>query len=93
MYTASETNERENFNIKMTNDEKAHANTRDSYTYKQHCSKCGIKHDQNKCPAEGKTCAKCKKLNHFARMCKSKLKLYIYLLLSYMLLVNMTTTY
>jgi hypothetical protein len=49
-------------------------NTRDGYTYKQHCSKCGIKHYQNKCPAEGKTCAKCKKLNHFARMCKSKFK-------------------
>ena len=49
-------------------------NTRDGYTYKQHCSKCGIKHDQNKCPAEGKTCAKCKRLNHFARMCKSKFK-------------------
>ena len=47
-------------------------NTRDGY--RQHCSKCGIKHDQNKCPAEGKTCAKCKKLNHFARMRKSKLK-------------------
>jgi hypothetical protein len=46
-------------------------NTRDGYTYRPHCSKCGIKHDQNKCPAEGKTCAKCKELNHFARMCKS----------------------
>jgi hypothetical protein len=47
-------------------------NTRDGY--RQHCSKCCIKHDQNKCPAEGKTCTKCKMLNHFARMCKSKLK-------------------
>lgn len=24
------------------------------------------------CPAEGKTCTKCKKLNHFARVCKAK---------------------
>jgi hypothetical protein len=64
---------RENLNLFQYKDDKRRKgpNTRDGY--KQHSSKCGIKHDQNKCPAEGKKCAKCKKLNHFARMCKSKL--------------------
>ncbi|KAK9685789.1 hypothetical protein QE152_g37679 [Popillia japonica] len=26
-----------------------------------------------KCPAQGKECSKCKKLNHFAKMCKTKI--------------------
>ena len=47
-----------------------HQNTKQGY--KQSCSKCGIKHEKNQCPAEGKICAKCKKLNHFERVCKSK---------------------
>ena len=42
--------------------------------FRQLCSKCGVKHEQNKCPAEGKIYEKCKKLNHFARACKSKLQ-------------------
>ncbi|KAK7865355.1 hypothetical protein R5R35_006836 [Gryllus longicercus] len=37
------------------------------------CGKCGLKHEWGQCPAFGKTCRKCKALNHFARMCKSKL--------------------
>lgn len=37
------------------------------------CSFCGLRHQpsKEKCPAWGKTCAKCKKLNHFARQCRS----------------------
>ena len=36
------------------------------------CNKCGYHHsDQDRCPAKGKLCAKCKKYNRFARLCKS----------------------
>lgn len=36
------------------------------------CHKCGYKHDNSKCFAKGKRCTKCQKLNHFARVCRSK---------------------
>jgi len=38
------------------------------------CFRCGYEypHKNNKCPAEGKTCAKCKKVNHFASVCRTK---------------------
>ena len=36
------------------------------------CSRCGYQHDKEKCPAQGKICKKCQKLNHFARVCQSK---------------------
>ena len=36
------------------------------------CTKCGLEHDKNHCPAQGKTCSKCNKPNHFARVCRSK---------------------
>ena len=36
------------------------------------CGKCGRQHSKDKCPAYGKTCHKCKKLNHFSAICKSK---------------------
>ena len=38
------------------------------------CSRCGYDKcpGSKKCPANGKTCAKCKKLNHFAQACRSK---------------------
>ena len=36
------------------------------------CSYCGGLHGANNiCPAKGKQCIKCKKLNHFAKVCKS----------------------
>ncbi|GFS03525.1 Gag polyprotein [Elysia marginata] len=41
------------------------------------CRNCGgiYPHPQSKpCPARGKICAACKKPNHFARVCRSKLK-------------------
>lgn len=37
----------------------------------QKCSRCNIRHLKGRCPAYGKTCLKCKKLNHFASVCKS----------------------
>ncbi|CAI5681852.1 unnamed protein product [Oreochromis niloticus] len=38
------------------------------------CSYCARQHtNKDICPAKGKQCAKCKKMNHFARACRSKL--------------------
>ncbi|XP_053379955.1 uncharacterized protein LOC123555933 [Mercenaria mercenaria] len=36
------------------------------------CLKCGYQHTTATCPANGKTCRKCKKPGHFEKMCKSK---------------------
>ena len=35
---------------------------------------CGLKHAKRKCIAYGKTCRKCNKKNHFANVCKTKVK-------------------
>lgn len=36
------------------------------------CTRCGYSHDKNKCPAFNQTCSACNKLNHFKRMCRSR---------------------
>ncbi|XP_033747087.1 uncharacterized protein K02A2.6-like [Pecten maximus] len=36
------------------------------------CDACGFRHDEERCPAWGKVCAACGKLNHFAKKCRSK---------------------
>ena len=38
----------------------------------QHCGKCGKSHERGNCPAYGKTCDKCKGINHFKAICHSK---------------------
>ena len=38
----------------------------------QHCGKCGKSHERGNCPASGKTCDKCKGINHFKAVCHSK---------------------
>jgi hypothetical protein len=35
------------------------------------CTNCGNKHPKQKCPAFGRQCNKCKKFNHYAKMCRS----------------------
>ena len=35
------------------------------------CKYCGTQHRRGKCPAYGKTCTKCSKLNHYASVCLS----------------------
>ncbi|UYV83111.1 K02A2.6-like [Cordylochernes scorpioides] len=35
------------------------------------CQRCGKSHRAKNCPAWGKRCSKCKKMNHFAAFCKS----------------------
>ncbi|CAB4021658.1 Hypothetical predicted protein, partial [Paramuricea clavata] len=36
------------------------------------CNYCGYRHRRGRCPAYGKNCTRCKKLHHFASMCKAK---------------------
>ena len=36
------------------------------------CNYCGYRHRRSRCPAYGKNCNRCKKLHHFASMCKAK---------------------
>ena len=38
----------------------------------QCCGKCGKSHEQGNCPAYGKTCDRCKGINHFKAVCHSK---------------------
>ena len=38
----------------------------------QRCGKCGKSHERGKCPTYGKTCDKCKGINHFKAVCHSK---------------------
>ncbi|CAI9728265.1 Hypothetical predicted protein [Octopus vulgaris] len=43
-----------------------------SQHYVTNCHYCGYYHKRNKCPAFHKTCEKCKKQGHYAKMCKSR---------------------
>ena len=36
------------------------------------CGKCGKSHERGNCPTYGKTCNKCKGINHFKAICHSK---------------------
>ena len=46
--------------------------TRRGMSSQKSCYKCGGKFPhRNRCPAEGKTCNKCHKINHFAVVCRS----------------------
>lgn len=36
------------------------------------CKKCNTEHGPRQCPAYGKTCSKCHKMNHFAPGCKNR---------------------
>ena len=38
----------------------------------QCCGKCGKSHERGNCPTYGKTCNKCKGINHFKAVCRSK---------------------
>ena len=37
------------------------------------CRQCGRRHRPKECPSYGQQCTKCHKLNHFARVCRTKL--------------------
>ena len=49
-----------------------HDHTQKKEVPSKECQECGYKHGNNKCYAKGKRCTKCQKLNHFARVCRSK---------------------
>ena len=34
------------------------------------CGNCGIRHGPASCPAAGRCCHKCRKMNHLSRMCR-----------------------
>ena len=36
------------------------------------CGKCGKSHERGNCPVYGKTCNKCKGINHFQAVCRFK---------------------
>ncbi|KAK3784424.1 hypothetical protein RRG08_039425 [Elysia crispata] len=38
---------------------------------KRRCPKCGLIHEPRKCPAYGKSCNKCHKMNHYAKICRT----------------------
>ena len=38
----------------------------------QCCGKCSKSHERGNCPAYGKTCDRCKGINHFKAVCRSK---------------------
>ena len=40
-------------------------------TSKSPCKNCGLQHPKRQCPAFGKQCRNCKKLNYFAKCCRS----------------------
>lgn len=50
------------------------ARAREPAAASKECHRCGGTHStmDNACPAKGKQCLKCKKLNHFAKVCRSK---------------------
>lgn len=44
----------------------------DNNKTRNNCKYCGYTHAPRQCPAFGKECTKCKKPNHFAKVCQSK---------------------
>lgn len=38
------------------------------------CNRCGSTHEYQQCPAWGKQCNKCKKMNHWSKMCRGNFK-------------------
>nr|XP_008111816.1 PREDICTED: uncharacterized protein LOC103279281 isoform X1 [Anolis carolinensis] len=45
---------------------------RDNWKNQNKCGYCGTAHEPRRCPAFGKTCNKCGKKNHYARLCRSR---------------------
>ena len=43
-----------------------------NYSRKFNCGNCGTRHAIRECPAYGKKCHNCQRLNHFQKMCRSR---------------------
>ena len=57
--------------VKMKKQGKGQHHSKEKAAKESHkCKHCGYNHARSKCPAFGKSCAKCGKRNHFAAMCK-----------------------
>lgn len=53
--------------------DKNDGNSKNNYSRQLYrCKKCAYEHGPRRCPAFGKTCTICKKLNHFAQGCRFK---------------------
>ena len=50
----------------------AHALTKRRSSGQNTCHRCGKSHERGNCPTYGKTCDKCKGINHFKAVCQSK---------------------
>ena len=50
------------------------AQPKEKTEYKFQCNKCGIIHEEKKCPVYGNICHKFKLPRHFSKMCKSKIR-------------------
>ena len=50
----------------------AHALTKRRPSGWNTCHRCGKSHEQGNCPTYGKTCGKCKGINHFKAVCHTK---------------------
>ena len=61
-------------NVKLKVHHKPKRSSPTSVSSRKQCFKCGnsYPHKDTVCPAQGKTCYKCQKKNHFADMCHSK---------------------
>ena len=65
--------ERDMNSNRRSQDRRRNPFNRTSKTSATTCTRCGGKHDeQQKCPAIGATCHKCKKPNHYSRMCRTR---------------------
>ncbi|MCG8047630.1 MAG: RNase H-like domain-containing protein [Candidatus Thiodiazotropha endolucinida] len=58
---------------KSEHDSKYNKHKTEAKQEKKTCGKCGYEHGKLQCPAYGKRCTKCKRFNHFHKMCKTKL--------------------
>lgn len=65
-------NDRNRFQKTVSQFDKFKKKDHNSQTNKSKCPRCDWIHESNKCPAMGKTCNRCGKTNHFARMCTAK---------------------
>ena len=61
-------------NRKNLKSETSRGPTQSGFSGRKPCKYCGQSHERNKCPAYGKTCNYCKKLNHWEKVCQSKAK-------------------
>ncbi|XP_006813690.1 uncharacterized protein LOC102809558 [Saccoglossus kowalevskii] len=58
-------------NYSGTSQKQSHDNPK-----KEKCGKCGTVHARKQCPAYGRRCLKCHKMNHYQKYCRSKISVH-----------------